>query len=193
MLFPYWQLIVFPILLIAAIFLILYRRPSRIYEHAVARIEAGGVKRGLTPPEAAALLGYPFNTIIVLVIFGLLRKSILGQDTHSPLSVSVAAKFQTKDKSLNAERRAALRKRAAQSVPTVIYTYEEIFLELLEQNDGSPVAGIDYSIFVSPFLKLVTERIAGYDLEETREYYRLIIERGPKEARVDGALVLDRE
>ena len=193
MLFPYWQLIVFPILLIAAIFLILYRRPSRIYEHAVARIEAGGVKRGLTPPEAAALLGYPFNTILALVIFGLLRKGILRQDSHSPLSVSVAAKFQTKDQSLNAERRAALRKRAAQSVPTVIYTYEEIFLELLEQNDGSPVAGIDYSIFVSPFLKLVTERIAGYDLEETREYYRLIIERGPKEARVDGALVLDRK
>ena len=180
-------------LLLSAILLVRFRSPSQTYEHAVARVEAGGVKRGLIAPEAAVLLGYPFNTILAMVIFGLLRKGMLRQVSHSPLIVSVAVKFQTKGKSLNAERRAELRKKAAQGVPTVIYPYEEIFVELLEQNDGIPVSNIDFSIFVSPFLRLVTERIAGYDPEETREYYRLIIERGPKEARVDGALVLDRE
>jgi hypothetical protein len=38
----------------------------------------------------------------------------------------------------------------------------------------------------------VAGRIGGYGLEETREYYRLIIERAPREARSDGKLTFER-
>lgn len=41
-------------------------------------IESGGIKRGLTPPEAALLQELPLPRVLLLVIFGLLKKDALS-------------------------------------------------------------------------------------------------------------------
>jgi hypothetical protein len=183
----------FAILAIVALLAPRLRKTKRNYEHAVARVEGGGIKRGLTPPEAAVLLGAPFNVILTLVVFGLLRKGILQHISDYPFVVSLADGFRTREKSLNAEQRADLRREAAQSTNITLYPYEGIFIELFDQNDQLRVHDIDFSILVKPFIQLIAERIAGYDLDESREYYRLIIKRAPKEARTEGVLVAEKD
>ena len=191
--YPTAQLWGFAILALFAALTPRFSAPKRDYEHAVSRVEGGGVKRGLTPPEAAVLIGTPFNTILTLVVFGLLRKGILQHESITPFVVSMADGFRTREKSLNPERRANLRRKAAESKNLILYDYEEIFIELLEQNHQIRVHEVDYSILTKPFVQFIAERIAGYDLEETREYYRLIVKRAPKEARADGVLVAEKE
>ncbi|MFN2222202.1 MAG: hypothetical protein ACK2UH_06600, partial [Candidatus Promineifilaceae bacterium] len=44
------------------------------YLPAIAQVEGGGIKRGLTAPEAAIILELPLNKVLMLIIFGLLEK-----------------------------------------------------------------------------------------------------------------------
>lgn len=168
-------------------------KKKKIYERAIARVEGGGIKRGLTPPEAAVVLGAPFNVILTLVIFGLLRKGILSLKSEAPWMVKLSDDFRTREKSLNAEQRANLRREAAQNIRATVYPYDGLFIELFDQNDQVPVQDIDFGILVKPFIELVVERIAGYSLDETREYYQLIIKRAPIEARSEGVLVAEKD
>jgi hypothetical protein len=46
---------------------------------------------------------------------------------------------------------------------------------------------------VKPFVQYLSWRLGGYDLDQSKEYYQLIVQRAPKEARVDGKLVSDRQ
>ena len=41
-------------------------------------IESGGIKRGLTPPEAALMQELPLPKVLLLIIFGLLKKELLS-------------------------------------------------------------------------------------------------------------------
>lgn len=189
---PLIQLIGYPILLLVMIITKLFRK--RIpYLNVVARIEGGGIKRGLIAPEAAVLLGKPFNIILSIIILGLLKKGILILKKSNPLVVKVASDYYPKDQMLNIEDRAELRRQAAQRNHLVVYPYEEMFIELFASDSNVVVHEIDYAILIKPLIKMVAERIAGYDLEETRNYYKLIIRRAPKEARVDGMLVSEKQ
>jgi hypothetical protein len=53
------------------------RRRMRQYLPPRVGIESGGIKRGLTPPEAALLQELPLPKVLLLVIFGLLKKGKL--------------------------------------------------------------------------------------------------------------------
>jgi hypothetical protein len=46
-------------------------------------IESGGIKRGLTPPEAGLLQELPLPRVLLLIIFGLLKKEMLGITTDA--------------------------------------------------------------------------------------------------------------
>lgn len=160
---------------------------------ARARIEGGGVKRGLTPPEGAILLGRPLNVALTLVIFELLRKGFVHQVNAWPLVVEVSEAFRIRGSGLSAQARGGRRRKAAQELHKAMHPYEEAFLEILEANVGAPVQDIHYGIAIQPLVRYVASRVGGYDLEDTRAYYRLIIERAPREARSDGVLTFERQ
>jgi hypothetical protein len=161
--------------LVAGVLLILQQRlqskSKKKYQKAVAKFEGGGIRRGLTPPEIGAVLGIPFHRILTLVIVGLLDKRfvIIGDEHY--LQIRVSDSMQTRSHSLNTEVRAALRRNSAQKLRQVLFPFEEPFLELLEQEDGKIVAEIDFSFTVKPFFQSVSDRVSGYDLNETRDYY----------------------
>jgi hypothetical protein len=181
-------------------FLFLTRVVSRLrhravapYQPAVARIEGGGIKRGLTPAEGAVLLGRPLNVTLTLVIFEMLRKGFLLQAAATPLTVEVAEAFRTHGSGLSAQARGDKRRQAAQAIPATLHPYEEPFLEILESNPSVPVAKLDFGVAIQPLVRYVASRVGGFSLQETRDYYKLIIERAPKEARSDGKLTFDRQ
>jgi hypothetical protein len=156
-------------------------RQRKSYLPAIAQVEGGGIKRGLTAPEAAVLLEMPLNKALTLVIFGSLKKDILRQVQATPLTVEVVDEFRTK-KSLKPGLRAAHRTKAAQKKGTVLHKYEQPFLDLLEDHAGVPVAEIDFS---GPMIKLVERvaaRVKDFDLSDTQDYYRRIIRRAMQEA-----------
>jgi hypothetical protein len=163
------------------------------YQAAVARIEGGGIKRGLTPPEGAVLLGRPINVALTLVIFEMLRKGFLHQTQGTPLQVEVNEAFRTHGSGLSLQERGERRRKAAQAINASLHKYEEPFLELIEANPGKPVREIDLGVAIQPLVRYVAGRVGGYSLDETRAYYKLIIDRAPREARSDGKLTFDRE
>jgi hypothetical protein len=55
------------------------------------------------------------------------------------------------------------------------------------------VTELDFGIAIQPLVRYVAGRVGGYNLEETRTYYRLIIDRAPREARSDGKLTFERQ
>ncbi|MCW5873752.1 MAG: hypothetical protein KIS88_03805 [Anaerolineales bacterium] len=169
------------------------RRQVAAYQPAVARIEGGGVKRGLTPPEAAVLLGRPINITLTLLLFELLRKGILRQTGGEPFTVEVAEAFRTHGLGLTAQERGERRRLAAQAINASLHKFEEPFLEIIESNPNIPVRQLDLGVAIQPLVRYVAGRAGGYSLDETRAYYKLIIDRAPKEARSDGSLTFDRE
>jgi hypothetical protein len=171
----------------------LHGREREPYVSARARIEGGGVKRGLSPAEGAILLGRPLHVALTLVIFDLLRKGFVRQVSYDPLRVEMAEGFRTHGSGLSAQARGEQRRRAAQALSKPMHIYEEAFIEILEANPGLPVHRIDYGIAIQPLVRYVAGRVGGYDLEDSRAYYRLIIERAPREARSDGVLTTDRQ
>lgn len=169
------------------------RGAAKPYQPAVARIEGGGIKRGLTSPEGAVLLGRPLNVTLTLVIFEMLRKGFLIQTAAAPLTVEVADAFRTHGSGLSAQARGDKRRKAAQAIPATLHLYEEPFLEILESYQSVPTAQIDFGVAIQPLVRYVAGRVGGFSLQETRDYYKLIIERAPKEARSDGKLTFDRQ
>lgn len=163
------------------------------YAPASARIEGGGVKRGLTPAEGAVLLGYPLPVTLTLVLFEMLRKGLLVQEAAQPLTVAVAEPFRTQGRGLSPQARGEQRRAAAQQINATLHLYEEPFLEIIEANPGRPVAELDLGVAVQPLVRYVASRVAGYSLSESRDYYRLIVERAPREARSDGRLTFERQ
>lgn len=165
----------------------------RDYTPARARFEGGGIKRGLTAAEAGVLLGRPLHLILAVALMEMLQKGLLVQLVDSPFEAGVAGELQTRQQSLNIERRAVLRRAGAQKIGATLHPFEEPLLELLEQEAGKPVSALDFGLAVPALVRHVAGRVAGYGLEETRDYYQRIVQRAPVEARTEGVLMKDRQ
>lgn len=139
------------------------------------------------------VLGGPLNVTLTLVIFEMLRKGFLRQIAARPLTVDLAEAFRTQGSGLNPQARGDQRRKAAQAIPATLHLYEEPFLEIIEASPRAPVHELDLGLAVQPLVRYVASRVGGFSLEETRNYYRLIIERAPREARSDGKLTFERE
>jgi hypothetical protein len=163
------------------------------YSPAIVRMEGGGIKRGLLPAEASVLLGMPFHTSLSVAILGMLQKGILKQIQTTPLEVELAGALQTRGKDLSLEARRDARRHAAQSMKIVIQPYEELLIEFLEDQQDGAVTNFHYGIILRPFVHSVVNRLGGYNLEETKQYYRLIIQRAPREARSEGELTVEKQ
>src|SRR3972149_896161 len=63
-----------------------------------------------------------------------------------------------------------------------IPSYEQPFLFLLEKNPGKPVKDIDFGVPVRQLITGAATRMEGFDLKQTKKYYRSIIKRAPEQA-----------
>jgi len=174
-------------------FLKKFRRRKYEYQPAIARIEGGGIKRGLSAPEVSVVLGKSLDLTLGLMFCEMLRKGFIDQLQLEPLIVRIADEFIVKEGGKGLQEIKQYRRLAAQSLSAALNVYEEALLELIEEQGEVEVGKLDISIAIQPFIRYVASRIGGYSLAETRAYYEALIERAPKEARSDGVLTHDRE
>jgi hypothetical protein len=157
------------------------RKPR--YLPAIAQVEGGGIKRGLTAPEAAVLLELPLNKILTLVIFGLLEKEIVQQTNEDPLTVEISPEFLIPDDVKKADKRAGKRQAVAQKVGVALRSYEHPFLDVIQASPGVPVSKLDLSEPMKKLIQQSAERVKDFDLSDTQDYYRKIIARAMNEAK----------
>lgn len=175
---------VLPVLFLYFFIRAIVRSGKPNYLPPIAQVEGGGIKRGLTAPEAAVILELPLNKILGLVIFGMLEKGLVRQTKADPLTVEVAETFRVQDKDDldTEERRHQFRRHAAQQQGTVIHQYEYGFLDLIEKRPDTPISKLQV---VKPMEELVNEAAAkmkGFDLSDTQDYYRRVIDRAVAQA-----------
>jgi hypothetical protein len=158
------------------------RQAKRSYLPPIAQVEGGGIKRGLTAPEAAALLEMPLNKVLTLIVFGLLKKGVLRQIGEEPFAVELVEAYRTKDKTNQTQRHQARRK-AGQEAGAVLHTYEQRFLDAIEAKPDAPLHKIDFAAAMDWFLANVAKRMKGFDLSDTVEYYQAIVRRAVEQAK----------
>lgn len=175
-LFPAAQLLSFPLVIFFLLFVERRRGEGLVpFQSAVLWVEGGGIKRGLTPPEAAVLLAEPPAVVLATVLVGLLQKGFLTSHPAT-LRFTVAAAFRARDEP-DPRRRATLRRRAAQKAGAVLHPYEEPFLEAFEARPGRSLADLGFSIPLKVLTKYTEDRARGHDLSQTQDYYRSLVRR----------------
>ncbi|GAF94456.1 unnamed protein product, partial [marine sediment metagenome] len=187
---PAAHLIAFPVLVVLVI-LSEWRLSKRKtgYLPAIAEIEAGRIKRGLTAPEAAVLLELPLNKVLTLVIFGLLKKGVLKQIKETPIVVDIHEDFKPGPKHPSlAGNPVKYRRVIAQEKGIAIHKYEEPFITSIVTDIQKPVAEIDFSPPMKILIEGVASRMKGFDPDVTRIYYRYIIRTALKQARSIGEI-----
>lgn len=154
-------------------------RGKQRYLPPIASVEGGGLKRGLTAPEAAVLLEMPIGRVVTLVVFGLLKKGVLKMEKEQPLTVTVEDEFSV-DRSVRLVR--------ASEKGIVLHAYEHPFIDAIKesaqiaQKGGTPLSEIGLSDAIKNLIEHTVERLEGFDIEETKRYYQHIIKRAWSEA-----------
>jgi hypothetical protein len=145
------------------------RRTRRAYLPPIASVEGGGIKRGLTAPEAAMLLELPAGRVIALVLVGLLKKRVIQLQRDAPLQVAIAHAF-------DVPKRARIAEASRRNV--VLRSYEHAFLACL---GPGRLEDIDFAPALYELGRHTAQRLVGFDVEASRDYYQRIVERAWKE------------
>lgn len=160
------------------------RKKKQKYLPAIAAVEGGGIKRGLTAPEAAILLEMPLNKVLTLVLFGLLKKGVVEKTRDVPLEVVVNPEYHGS---------AAERRKFAAERGTVLHGYESPFITALVSLPGKPVSQVPFTSALTEMVKTVAGRMQGFDVEQSKAYYRHIIGKAWSEAEALGDVQLRQE
>jgi hypothetical protein len=115
-------------------------------------IESGGIKRGLTPPEAALLQELPLSRVLLLVIFGLLKKEKLAVREIS------AQDFRFHD--VNNEG-------------LELQEYETAFIAAIDKEERLEKAGLRKMF--TDMIAALQKKMAGFSKRETNMYYLSIM------------------
>jgi len=151
----------------------------RKYLPPIASVEQGGIKRGLTVPEAAIIMELPLGKVLTLVVFGLLKKDIVRQVQAEPLALELVEDYHGS----HSERQAAARENG-----TVIHAYEQPFLDVFEEKPGVPIEDLNVQEPMKGLIEKAAERMSGFNLPQTREYYRSIVHGAWTKAKAIGDL-----
>lgn len=188
---PEWHLIAMPavVALIGLNEWFLDHRKQH-YMPPIAQVEGGGIKRGLTAPEAAVLLELPIAKALSLVVFGMLKKGILRQTQGDPLMVEVNEAFRNeKENTVDATdisgQKTACREASVQQ-GIVVHDFELPFLFLLQKNPQKAVRDIDFSVPMKKLIQDTAARMKGFDISDTKDYYRAIIRKATQQAAAIG-------
>ncbi len=115
-------------------------------------IEGHGIKRGLTAVEAAILLEEPLDKVMTMILFGVIKKSAATVVTRDPLKINVAVPS-----------------------PDGLHDYETNFLKAFPANAAVPSRDELQNTMVA-LVKSVSEKMKGFSLKETQDYYKNIME-----------------
>lgn len=144
-------LIPISIFILITVFGVVNRRRRRMkYLPPKAKAEGVGIKRGLTAPEAALLMERPLNSVLAMVLFGLVKKGALEVASQAPL---------------------ALRKLAYKE--NGLRPYEKGFLEAVEEKGTLDETKLREAVIA--MIKAVQKKMKGFSHRETVEYYRKIV------------------
>ncbi len=177
-----------PLFIIFVIARAVIRGSKPNYLPPIAQVEGGGIKRGLTAPEAAAILELPLTKVLGLVIFGMLEKGLIRQTKPDPLTVEVVEDFRVADKSdlKDEESRTRYRRQAAQTKGTVIHHYEYPFLDMIEKHPDTPINKMPVVEAMQILVDDAAAKMKGFDLSDTQDYYRRVIDRAVEQAAAIG-------
>lgn len=151
----------------------------RSYLPAIASVPGGEIKRGLAVPEVAVMMEEPLGRVLTLTIFGMLKKGLIVQTTEDPLTVAVVQGY-------DGTRRD--RRRIARDRGTIIRGFEQDFLDVIAANPGVPVRKLNFADAMKKLVETTAQRLAGFDLDRTREYYKSIMAQAWAEAEGIGDL-----
>lgn len=157
------QVYVWPVLILLGVVVeVARRKKKRKYLPAIASVEGGGIKRGLTAPEAAVLLELPVRKVVAMILFGMMKKGLIRQTQKDPVAFEVID---------------------PQPEGLVVHAYEKRFRSELRKANRKPVKDLDFSKEVRRQVEAVVRKMKGFDVEETRKYYQHIITRAWAEAK----------
>jgi hypothetical protein len=134
------------------------------YVPAMVSVEGGGIKRGLTAPEAAALLEVPAEKVASMVVFGLAKKNMI-KVSGDPPTFDVL--------------------KPPEPAPS-LHEYETMALIKLKDSKVTLLSEVDLGPVVKEVVRLLVQRMAGHNVEETKEYYRQIVSRAWEEVKEAG-------
>jgi hypothetical protein len=179
-----------PIIFIFGIIRAIVRAAKPNYLPPIAEVEGGGIKRGLTAPEAAVVLEIPLTKVLGLVIFGMLEKGLVRQTETEPLTLEVTEDFQVKGRAGldDKKSRQQARRRAAQQNGTVIHSYEYPFLDLIEAQPDTPINKLAVVKPMETLVDGVAAKMKGFDLSDTQDYYQRIVDRAMEQAQALGEI-----
>ncbi len=115
-------------------------------------IEGHGIKRGLTAVEAGILLEQPLDKVMTMILFGVIKKNAAAVTTRDPLALNIT-----------------------DPQPPDLRDYEVDFLEAFKLAAGPRKAALQKMIVT--LVKSVGEKMKGFSLKETIEYYKGITDR----------------
>jgi hypothetical protein len=127
---------------------------KRMKQYLPPRIgmESGGIKRGLTPPEAALLQELPLAKVLLLVVFGLLKKG----------------KLEIKEVAAKDFRFHELKKDGLE-----LQEYEKAFITAIDKDNR-----LDKNLLRNMFIGMISalkKNLAGFSRRETNQYYQSIM------------------
>lgn len=168
------------ILLFHSILIIIFRKRDEkelLYENSSAIFEGGGIMRGLTSVEASILLGAPYYEVLLILFTEMAIKKIVQYEKLSPLQLIITSRIALKNDGEITISRGEYRRKMAQENNILLYPYEEGFIEYVEQNQGIDFDLLDFSFLIEPLVERVAERVSGFNIDETIDYYHQIINR----------------
>lgn len=126
-------------------------------------VEGVGIKRGLSVPQVGILLGQKLDRVLMLIIYGLVRKgaAVLDSSSGKPVFTSVQPGMEG------------------------LLDYERAILEAVRIGKAGREA-LDIARVRDAFVALVKDvenRMKGFSVKETREYYRSIMTEAWKQIR----------
>jgi hypothetical protein len=136
------------------------RRRQQQYLPPRIGIESGGIKRGLTPPEAALLQELPLPQVLLLVIFGLLKKGLLDIRAAGDRDY----------------RFGALPKQGLE-----LLDYEKDFFAAIDKDQRLDRTAL--RAMLTNMIKGMQAKMAGFSRRETNAYYQSIMDRAWEQVR----------
>jgi hypothetical protein len=116
-----------------------------------ASVEGNGIKRGLTPVEAAILMGQPMDKILTMILFSVIKKGAATVVSRDPMKLNVTVPR-----------------------PNELRSYEGDFLDAMELTTlREQRTGLQTTM--TNLVKSVTEKIRGFSRKETVAYYQDIM------------------
>ncbi len=116
-------------------------------------IEGHGIKRGLTAVEAAILMETPMEKVMTMILFSSIKKNAATVTTRDPLTIELTS-----------------------PLPIELQDYEREFLQAFVIKEPATKKKALQEMMIN-LVKSVTQKMKGFSLKETREYYQDIMRR----------------